>query len=149
MQAKALIPMLFALSNVAEASSFCPTSMPRAVEAKLLPVLAATAYATQTNDFHSGKYASALDTLIGAKDSASFEALVALLDYPIQPTWDDLISCYLSAGGDTSRKLLELYSRCDIAPSHSPITRNHDNALRSSILEKWHAGHGKGTCARL
>lgn len=125
----------------------CPTSMSPAVEAKLLPVLRATSEAVRKNDWSDKAYEAALDKLLDAKDDASKEARVALMDYPVAAAYAEQLSCLVSTGGDKALRYLELYSRCDIAPRHSPVPRNHSHSrLRSITLQAWKAGNGKGSC---
>jgi hypothetical protein len=116
------------------------------IEAKLLPVLEVTANAMRTGDWSAKSYESALDRLLASKTPASVEALIALLDYPISAAYSELVSCRLATGGKRALHLLELYDRCDIAPSRSPVKRNHPGLLRGLTIASWRAGGGKGSC---
>ena len=120
----------------------CPASMPPAVEKKLLLVLDATTEVVRTDK----AYEAVWDQLLDGKDDTSVEAQVALMDYPIGTSYAELLSCVVSTGGKRALHFLELYSRCDIAPSRSPVLRNHASQLRSIALEEWKTGHGKGSC---
>jgi hypothetical protein len=140
-----LVSMSLALPVWADAPA-CPVSMRPAVEAKLLPVLDATSEVLRTDNWFYKPYETALDKLIDGKDDASIEARVALMDYPIGAAYAELLSCVVSTGGKRALYFLELYSRCDIAPSRSPVPRNHPSSLRSITMEEWKSGHGKGSC---
>jgi hypothetical protein len=137
---------LIAVTGASADQTVCPQAMSPAVEAKLFPVLRATADALKTGDWSSKAYESSLDTLLSAKDAASAEARVALMDYPIATAYAEQLTCTVSVGGQRALRLLELYSRCDIAPSHSPVPRDHSRALRAETIKAWKAGNGKGSC---
>ena len=129
----------------------CPQQMSQAVEAKLLPVLVAIDQANRINSVSTSEGLArtadaAVDALIDAKDDASAEARVALMDYPIGAAYSEVLSCAVSIGGKKALHLLRLYSRCDIAPSRSPLPRDHSINLRSLTLRQWKAGGGKGSC---
>jgi hypothetical protein len=47
---------------------------------------------------------------------------------------------------ETALHYLELYSKCNIAPSQSPVSRDHSRTLRSTTFKAWKAGNGKGSC---
>jgi len=120
----------------------CPASMPSAVEKKLLLVLDATTETVRTDK----AYEALWDQLLDGKDDASVEARVALMDYPIGAAYSELLSCVVSTGGKKALYYLELYSHCDIAPTRSPVPRDHANTLRSITTADWKARHGKGSC---
>jgi hypothetical protein len=124
----------------------CPKLMSSAVEAKLLPVLTATAEALRKNDWSDSAYEASLEALLDAKDAASAEARVALMDYPISTAYAEQLSCVVSTGGEEALRLLELYTRCDIRPSQSPIPRDHKRSLRATTIKAWKAGNGTGSC---
>jgi len=120
--------------------------MSRSAEAKLLPVLDATEEALRKNNWSDEAYEAALDELLDAKDDASVEARVALMDYPVAAAYAEQLSCIVATGGKKALHYLELYTRCDIAPSRSPIPRDHTRKLRSAVIQAWKAGGGKGSC---
>lgn len=127
-------------------SASCPTLMPPSAEAKLLPVLQATHDAISTNNWSGKSYEDALDKLLAGRDDASIEARVALMDYPIAAAYAEQLTCVVATGGEKALQYLELYSRCDIAPSRSPVPRDHARTLRSTALKAWEASQGKGSC---
>jgi hypothetical protein len=116
------------------------------VEAKLLPVLMATAEAMRKNDWSDKAYEDSLEALLDAKDEVSAEARVALMDYPISTAYAEQLSCAVSIGGTKALQLLQLYMRCDIVPSQSPVHRDHTRGLRAITITAWQAGNGKGSC---
>jgi hypothetical protein len=120
----------------------CPASMSPAVEKRLLSVLDASTESV----LDEKTYDTVFDQLLYGKDEASIEARVALMDYPIGAAYSELLSCVVSTGGKKALYYLELYSRCDIAPTRSPLPRDHANNLRSITIAEWKAGHGKGSC---
>ena len=120
--------------------------MSSAAEAKLLPVLDAMQRALRKGDWSDPAYEAAMDALLDAKDAASLEAKVALMDYATPSAYSSQLSCVVSTGGKKALHYLELYSRCDIAPSRSPVPRDHSSTLRSLTLQAWKATHGKGSC---
>lgn len=120
----------------------CPVSMSPDVEKKVLLVLDATTEVVRTDK----AYEAVWDQLLNGKDDASIEARVALMDYPIDTAHAELLSCVVSTGGKRALHFLELYSRCDIAPSRSPVPRNHTDQLRSNTLDEWKRTRGKGSC---
>ena len=124
----------------------CPKSMSAKAEAVLMPVLVATSAVLQSDNWFDKNYEGALDKLLAGKDDASIEARVALMDYPIGTAYAELLSCTVSTGGKRALYYLELYSRCDIAPSHSPVLRDHSRELRASTIAEWKLGKGKGSC---
>jgi len=124
----------------------CPTSLPPAVEARLLPILEATRDALRTDKWDTHSYEAKLDALLAARDSVSVETLVALLDYPISASYSEAISCHLSVGGPRTLRLLHLYQRCDIRPTRSPVARKHPSILRSQTIAEWETSGGKGSC---
>jgi hypothetical protein len=124
----------------------CPASMSSAVEAKLLPVLDATSEALRRDDWSAKTYEALLDALLAGSDDASVEARVALMDYPVGTAYAEQLSCVVSIGGPKALHFLRLYSRCNIAPSRSPVPRQHSSKLRAMTLKAWKAGHGKGSC---
>lgn len=129
-------------NSAAVEPSPCPVSMPPAVEQKLLSVLDASTESV----LDEKAYDAVFDQLLYGKDDASIEARVALMDYPIGAAYSELLSCVVSTGGKKALYYLNLYSRCDIAPTRSPVPRDHTNALRSITMVEWKAGHGKGSC---
>jgi hypothetical protein len=136
-----LISMVLAFPTWADPAA-CPASMSPVVEKKLLSVLDASVESV----LDEKTYDIVFDQLLYGKDDASIEARVALMDYPIGAAYSELLSCVVSIGGKKALYYLELYSRCDIAPTRSPLPRNHARALRSITIAAWKAGHGKGSC---
>jgi hypothetical protein len=122
--------------------------MPPPVEARLLPILDATREAIRSGNWFSKTYESQLDRLLAAKDRYSVEAMVALLEYPISAAYAEEILCSLATGGSRTLQLLQLYDRCDIRPSRSPVERDPLSSLRSITIQVWKKNGGKGSCAR-
>jgi len=147
-QRSGVLILLFAMGTTLglAAPPACPTSMSPAAEAKLRPVLNATQEAIRSNNWSDKSYEDALDRLLGGKDDASIEARVALMDYPIAAAYAELLTCTVATGGERALHYLELYSRCDVGPSQSPVSRDHSRTLRSTTLKAWKAGDGKGSC---
>lgn len=137
----ALVSIALAIPAWADPAA-CPASMLPAVEKKLLSVLDASAESV----LDAKTYDTVFDQLLYGKDDASMEARVAFMDYPIGAAYSELLSCVVSTGGKKALYYLELYSRCDIAPTRSPLPRDHANTLRSVTIAQWKAGHGKGSC---
>jgi hypothetical protein len=100
------------------------------VEERLMPVLDALAEATEKNDFFDEKYEQEFQKLLQARDQASREARVALMDYYVGEHFGEVLVCVVALDGKEIERLLSLYTRCDIAPSKSPVSRNHFLPLR-------------------
>jgi hypothetical protein len=124
----------------------CPEFLPTAVEAKLLPVLDARDEASRKNDWWDKGYEKAFTSLLNAKDEASKEARVSLMDYYIGEAYGEELVCAVALDGGKIASLLELYSRCDIKPSHSTAPRNHTLPLRSFALKMLKDGNVKESC---
>jgi hypothetical protein len=110
----ALVSIALAIPAWADPTA-CPASMSPAVEKKLLSVLDASTESV----LDEKTYDTMFDQLLCGKDDASIGARVALMDYPIGAAYSELLSCVVSTGGKKALYYLELYSRCDIAPTRS------------------------------
>jgi hypothetical protein len=124
----------------------CPVSLPIAVEAKLLPVLDARDVASRKNDWWDKGYEKAFTALLEAKDEASKEARVALMDYYVGEAYGEELVCAVALDGGKATSLLELYSSCDIKPTHSTVPRNRTLPLRGYALEMLKKGLVKESC---
>ncbi len=139
--------LLLAFAAVAQAApATCPKSISPAVEAKLLPVLNARDAAMRHNDWLDPQYENAIETLLQAKDDASSEARVALMDYTVGDAYDQELVCAVAFGGKRMIPLLERYARCDIAPAHSTSTRDHAAPLRGLALKILTQGSTSESC---
>ena len=127
----------------------CPLAMPSAVEKELVPVLEALAIADKKHNRWDSDYTAALDRLYRAKGPAASEARIALMDYFIGANASDNLLCAIASDGSRVKYLLELYSRCDIAPSSSLATRDRDQVmhLRDRALKLIKEGHLKDACS--
>lgn len=130
------VVLLLAFAAVAQAApETCPKALAPAVEAKLLPVLDARDAAIRNNDWLDPQYENAIESLLQAKDAASSEARVALMDYAVGDAYDQELVCAVAFGGKRMIPLLQRYSRCDIAPAHSTSSRDHASPLRGLALK--------------
>jgi hypothetical protein len=124
----------------------CPSKMLGAVEHELLPVLDALRLASDKNDWFDPGYEKAFAHLLQSKSRASIEARVALMDYYIGESTGEELVCAVAADGSRASKLLQRYSRCDIAPSRSPMPRTRALPLRAYALQMLKEGHVKVSC---
>ena len=147
-RAFALLPLVFVSmpAPVRADQLTCPKAMSPVVEARLLQVLNATAIAIREDNWFDKSYEASLDALLIGKDKVSIETRVALMDYPIAAAYSEELLCVVSTGGQKALHFLQLYSQCDIAPSHSPVPRDHSRELRSLTLKAWKATTGRGSC---
>src|ERR1700729_23451 len=99
----------------------CPEKMPPAVEQKLLPVIDALNEAVLKGDIWDKNYQNSFETLLKAKDTASKQARVALMDYNIGEELGEELSCAVVLDGNDMVKLLNLYNRCYIRPLSSSV----------------------------
>lgn len=99
--------------------------MSAAVEARLVPVLSALDRALRKNDIWDKKYENAFFALSQAKDKASIEARVALMDYYVRESYGEELVCAVALDGPSSIAYLELYERCSIRPNYEPVPRRH------------------------
>lgn len=130
-------------ANAVASEPTCPR-MPKAVEAKLVPVLRALGEARRANNIWSKKYERAFGNLMAQKDATAKQAKVALMDYYVGEHFGGDLVCVVAM--DDSRALLELYSACDIAPSKSSVERDRSLTLRQDALEILSAGNIKESC---
>jgi hypothetical protein len=122
----------------------CPAKMTPRVESRLLPVLDALAAAAKKSDFFDKTYTRAFGALLAARDAASREARVALMDYYVGEGNGEELVCAVALDG--SRRLLELYSVCDIQPMRSPVPRDRFLPLRGYALNMIRKGHVVEQC---
>ncbi len=141
------VVLLLAFAAVAQAApEACPKAIAPAVEAKLLPVLNARDEAIRNNDWLDPQYENAIETLLQAKDAASSEARVALMDYAVGDAYDQELVCAVAYGGKAMIPLLQRYARCDIAPAHSTSARDHASPLRGLALKYLTEGSVSENC---
>lgn len=127
---------LVAAAGAVEATpAACPQAMPPAVASRLLPVLKARDAAVAKHDWLDPQYESAIESLLQAQDDASREARVALMDYEIGEAYRQELECAVAFDGKRMIPLLQLYSRCDIAPAHATSPRIHASTLRGETLK--------------
>lgn len=137
----AIVACIFGSTAVA---GECPGAVPKPVEARMLPVLDALGQALRKNDIWDKRYEGAFDSLLRRQDAASREARVALLDYYLGEAFDEELVCAVAKDG--SSKLLDLYSRCDIAPSRAPVPRAHSSVKRDFAKEIIASGRVTDRC---
>ncbi len=124
----------------------CSKPMPSAVESKLLPVLDALRAAAAKSDWWDKGYAGKFQALLDAKDSASSEARVALMDYYVGEAYGEELVCAVALDGARSKSILQRYSKCDVTPSRSPVPRKHDGVLRGYALKMINDGDVVKSC---
>jgi len=98
------------------------------------------------NDWWDKGYEKAFSSLLNAKDEASKEARVALMDYYVGEAYGEELVCAVALDGGKATSLLELYSSCDIKPTHSTVPRNRTLPLRGYALEMLKKGLVKESC---
>ena len=116
-------------------------------ESRLLPVLRALDRARKTGDFWNKQYEAVFLKLSMAKDGASREARIALMDYYVGEAYGEGLVCTVALEGPKNIGLLELYENCDISPSNSPVGRFHGSPLRSYALKLIVERTAKKSCA--
>ena len=138
---------LLAIASIASSASsnerLCPKAMPATVEARLSPVLRALDRAHKRNDIWDKQYEAAFASLLRAKDKASVQARVALMDYYVGESYGEELVCAVALDGANSAEFLELYDACDIPPKHSPVPRAHTLPLRTYALKMVREGNAK------
>jgi hypothetical protein len=130
----------------AVAGTDCPKHMPARVEVRLRPVLEALDHALNSDDIWDKKYASSFATLMDAKDLASSQARVALMDYYVGEAYAEELVCAVAIDGARSAKFLDLYDMCNIQPSYSPIPRDRSLPLRGIAKSMIRSGNPTTTC---
>ena len=135
-----------ALSDASEKNNACPRNMTSSVEQKLLPVLKALENAQKKNDYFDKEYERQFDRLLKAKDKASREARVALMDYYVGEHFGEELTCAVALDCNQIKPIVELYQKCDIRPSLSPVARDRSLPLRGYVLEMLSKGHVKEQC---
>jgi hypothetical protein len=146
MKAATFVVCLLCAGVVYARNNECSKPMPKEVEAKLLEVLDARRLAGAHNDWLDKDYDDQFQSLLDAKDPASSEARVALMDYYVgEANGEDLV-CAVALDGARSKRTLERYIRCDVAPSRSPVPRRHDNILRHYALTIIDRGDAVKSC---
>ena len=142
----AIVIAVLATQVALAAETQCPRAMPRVVEARLLPVLNALDQARKKNDFWDKRYEAAFLRLSRAKDNASAQARVALMDYYIGEAYGEGLVCTVALDGVRSKKWLELYEQCDILVSASTVERFHSLPLRGYALKIIGEGNAAQSC---
>jgi len=132
------------LSQAGGDNDHCPRKMAISVERKLLPVLEALAEALKKSDFFDKHYERQFAKLLEARDKASREARIALMDYYVGEHFGEELTSAVAADGEEIRPLVELYQVCDIRPSVSPVPRDRSLPLRRFVLEMLDEGHPRG-----
>ena len=112
----------------------------------MLPVLSALSYARQHQIAWDKRYERRFNKLLGAKDKASAQARVALMDYYVGEAYGEQLVCAVAFDGARAADLIELYEECDIQPTHSPMPRNHGSPLRGYSLKIIRDGTAKESC---
>ena len=140
-----LILAVFA-GSARSGESACPKAMPRAVEARLVPVLHALDRALKRNDIWDKEYETAFGKLMRAKDAASAEARVALMDYYVGESFGEELVCAVALDGARNISLLERFTECDIPPTHSSLPRTRTLPLRGYALTMIREGNAKASC---
>jgi hypothetical protein len=143
----ALAALLVVLAApAAYANDRCPSSTPIDVENKLSVVLDARDLAAEKNDWWDKAYEDAFEHLMQSKDPASREARVALMDYYVGEHYGEELVCAVALDGKQMIAPLELYSRCDVKPSHIKASRTRALPLRGYALEMLRKGNAEASC---
>ena len=142
----ALLAIAMSASVASGAERQCLRAMPPNVEARLLPVLRALDQALVKNDIWDKQYEAAFASLAQAKDNASAQARVALMDYYIGEAYGEELVCAVAIDGARSRRFVELYEDCDIKPTVSPVPRTRTLPLRRYALTIIVEGTAKESC---
>lgn len=142
----ALILIFVFAAHVCAEELVCPRALSPAVEAKLKPVLSARDRAAKRNDWWDKGYEREIGILFNAKDRASIEARVALMDYYIGEAYGEELVCVIALDGAETVKLLELYEQCDIQPKRNLGLRRHGSPLRGYAKRLVQEGHAKESC---
>ena len=144
---KSVLFFVFAISTpVWAGQNACPEFLPLAVETKLFPVLHARDEASRKNDWWDKGYESAFESLLRAKDKASQQARVALMDYYVGEAYGEELVCAVARDGSEATSLLELHTQCDIKPKHSTAQRNRTLPLRDYAMKILKDGSVKESC---
>ena len=145
---KAILPFLFfltSLSAVAGNPSGCPV-MSKGAEAALKPVLKELAAVRKSGNWFAPRYEAVLTKLLRSKERDAVEARVALMDYYTGEHTGEELVCVVARDGAAVKALLQLYSRCDIAPSQSPAARDRSLPLRGYALDLLKQGNVEQSC---
>jgi len=135
-----------AVSKAGETTKACPNKMSALVEKRLLPVLKALDAVAKKDDWFDKEYEQQFVKLLRAKDNASREARVALMDYYVGEHLGEELVCAVALDGIEIKPIVELYEKCDIKPTKSPVPRNRTLPLRAYVLEMLKRGHVKEDC---
>ena len=112
-----------------------------------MPVLLALEKALNKNDIWDKHYENAFAALLRAKDKASAEARVALMDYYVGESFGEELVCAVALDGKRSARFLELYDACDIQPKQSSVPRAHSSPIRGYAMKILQEGSAKESCA--
>lgn len=135
-------------SKAGETTKACPSKMSASVEKRLLPVLETLDKAAKKNDWFDKNYEQQFEKLLRAKDNASREARVALMDYYVGEGMGEELVCAVALDGNGIKPIVELYQRCDISPTISLVPRNRSLPLRTFVLKMLKQGHVKEDCTK-
>jgi hypothetical protein len=128
------------------ATAECPKQMPKAVEAKVLPILRAQADADARRADFDPTVEELLFDLLDRSDPVSIEAKVALMDYYLGEGNAESLVCSVALNGKAAESILLRYGTCDIQPSESPSPRDHTHPLRLQALKLIRSGKAKEGC---